>query len=100
MNVYFHKRPLSECKKLCTSIVPKFWNFWIQKKPWYQWRSGILLQILNIEKAVNAIDDESDGDDNYPVDDTQGEKTADAPIISGQYPESQLFDTIHDGSVM
>ena len=31
MNVYIHKRPLSECKKLCTSIGPKFWNFWIQK---------------------------------------------------------------------
>ena len=56
------------------------------------------VQESSIEKAVNAIDDESDGDDNHPVDDMEGESTADAPIISGQYPESQPFDTFHDGS--
>ena len=56
------------------------------------------VQESSIEKAVNVIDDESDGDDIHPVDDTHGESTADAPIISGQYPESQPFDTFHDGS--
>ena len=56
------------------------------------------VQESSIEKAVNVIDGESDGDDIHPVDDTQGESTAESPIISGQYPESQPFDTFHDGS--
>ena len=56
------------------------------------------VQESSIEKAFNVINVESDGNDNHPVDDTQGESTADAPIISGQYPESQPFDTFHDGS--